>query len=128
MTRTTIQRKLVLDAVSLLGSHPSPEEVYFFIAKTHPTISKATVYRNLNLLANEGRLLKVQTPDGADRFDHNHHNHYHIQCEKCGKIFDINMDYMPKIYNKIKDSHGFIVSSHDITFKGTCPKCCKAKE
>ena len=123
MARTTIQRTLVLDAVSLLGTHPSPEEVYSFIIQKHPTVSKATVYRNLKMLANERLLLKVETPSGADCFDHNCHNHYHFQCMGCLKVFDVEIDYMYDIESRIKDRKGFEFIGHDIIFKGFCPAC-----
>lgn len=123
MTRSTIQRKLVLDTVSLLGSHPSSEEVYSFIVQAHPTISKATVYRNLKILAQKGLLLKVETTDGADCYDHNCHNHYHFQCMGCLKVFDVDIDYMDNIESRIKDRKGFEFIGHDIIFKGFCPKC-----
>ncbi len=123
MSRNTIQRKLVLDAVNSLGSHPSPEEIYSFIVKTCPTISKATVYRNLKILSEEGAVLKIKTPDGADCFDHNCHNHYHFQCMGCLKVFDVDIDYMHDIESRIKNRKGFSFMSHDVIFKGFCPNC-----
>ena len=50
-TRNTIQRQIVLQAVNQLHNHPTADAIYAFIAAQHPTISKATVYRNLNQLA-----------------------------------------------------------------------------
>ena len=70
VTRNTIQRDLVLQAVLDLKNHPTPEEVYEHIRKQHPTISKGTVYRNLNVLVDKGLLLKVDVPDSANRVDH----------------------------------------------------------
>lgn len=121
--RQTIQKMLIHQAVSTLGSHPSPEEVWAFITKQCPSVSKGTVYRNLNHLAESGLLLKVETPDGADRFDHNCHMHYHIQCEKCKRVFDVDMEYQEDIHEKIGDKKGFEFLSHSIIFKGLCPEC-----
>ena len=53
-TRNTIQRALVLEAVNRLQCHATADEIYAEIAKEHPHISRATVYRNLNLLAELG--------------------------------------------------------------------------
>ena len=66
--RNTIQRQLVADAVCRLD-HPQAEEVYELVAREHPHISKATVYRNLNLLAEDGTIGKLHLCEGADRFD-----------------------------------------------------------
>ena len=67
--RTTIQKKLVLDAVLRLADHPTAEQVYAEVVKEHPTVSKATVYRNLNGLVEAGRVRRVSVPGQADRFD-----------------------------------------------------------
>ena len=53
-SRNTIQRQLVLSAVRQLQNHPTADEVYQKVQKSCPTISRATVYRNLKLLAEEG--------------------------------------------------------------------------
>lgn len=64
MTRhNTIQRSLVLDVVNRLKSHATADEVYAEVAATHPNISKATVYRNLNLLSEMGMIRKLEIPD-----------------------------------------------------------------
>ena len=68
--RNTIQKQLVLDAVFRLANHPTAEEVYAEVARSHPTVSKATVYRNLGSLSEDGLLRHIKMPGGADRFDH----------------------------------------------------------
>ena len=47
--RNTVQRQLVAETILNLD-HPNAEQVYEEIVKNHPHVSKATVYRNLNLL------------------------------------------------------------------------------
>ena len=58
--RNTVQRQLVYRAVQDLACHPTAEEVYGKVVSTHPSISKGTVYRNLNRLAETGMLRKIQ--------------------------------------------------------------------
>ena len=70
-TRNTVQRQIVLQAVRSLHDHPTADSVYAVVAAEHPSISKATVYRNLNQLALQGEILRVPVPTGADRFDFN---------------------------------------------------------
>ena len=67
--RNTIQKQLVLDAVFRLANHPTAEEVYAEVARSHPSVSKATVYRNLGSLSEDGLLRHIKMPGGADRFD-----------------------------------------------------------
>ena len=60
--RNTIQYQLIYRAVLELGSHPTADEVYTQVAATHPTISKGTVYRNLNKLTENGMLRRIPIP------------------------------------------------------------------
>ena len=125
--RNTIQRALVLEAVNTLQSHATADEIYEAIAKEHPTVSKATVYRNLNLLSQMGEIRKMEMPSGPDRFDHRCHDHCHVRCEKCGRVFDVDMDYVSGLEKGIRDAHGFAFTGYDILFRGICPECRKAE-
>ena len=81
------------------------------------------MYRNLKQLSESGEIRKLEIPGGADRFDHGCHDHYHIRCLKCGRVFDVEMEYMEDLGKRIKNTHGFEFSGHDIIFKGICPGC-----
>lgn len=121
--RNTIQKELVLKAVNELKRHVTADEVYDFIKKDYPTIGKGTVYRNLGVLVEEGLVRKVEIPDGPDRFDFTLKNHYHVRCVKCGEVFDVDMDVITDLEERIRDTHGMEFLSYDISFKGVCPAC-----
>ena len=123
MNRNTIQCTLVLETVNKLPGHVTADEIYEAIAKEHPTISRATVYRNLNRLSQTGKIRRIEIPGGADRFERWCHPHYHIKCEVCGRIFDVDMPYMEGLEAHIRDTHGFDFTGHDIIFSGVCPAC-----
>lgn len=126
--RNTVQRALVYEAVNRLKSHATADEIYHDIAAQHPSISRGTVYRNLNLLAENGEIARIEVPGGPDRYDHRCFSHYHARCLGCGRLFDIEMDYMPDLPQRIIDAHGFAVSGHDILFNGLCPDCQQAEQ
>mgnify|MGYP003564083434 FL=1 len=121
--RNTIQRSLVFETVNKLQCHATADEIYEAIVKEHPNVSRATVYRNLNLLSEMGDIRKIEIPGGADRFDHMCHDHCHVKCEKCGKIFDVDMEYITGLEKSIKDDRGFKFTGYDILFRGVCPNC-----
>jgi Fur family peroxide stress response transcriptional regulator len=83
------QRKAVLDTVCATREHPTAEMVYSALKEENPKISLATVYRNLNLLADTGDILKLSIPGRCDRFDGFTKEHLHLYCVSCGKIEDI---------------------------------------
>jgi len=123
MQRNTIQAVLVLEAVNKLRSHATADEVYQEIAREYPRISRGTVYRNLNRLAQAGEIRKIEVPGGADRFDHLCHDHCHVRCEKCGRIFDVDMEFVSGLEKNIRDPHGFQFTGYDLIFRGICPRC-----
>ncbi len=121
--RNTIQKKLVLDAVAHLACHPTADEVYAHIVRAHPTVSKATVYRNLGGLSEDGRLRHIRMPDGADRFDHRTDDHRHIVCLCCKGICDVPVMEAQALDEAAAHSTGYCEVSHDIVFYGVCPAC-----
>ena len=121
--RNTIQCSLVLEAVNRLHCHATADEVYDVIVKEHPAVSRATVYRNLNRLSEMGNIRKIEIPGGPDRFDHQRHEHYHVKCAKCGRVFDVDMDYIADLEKRIKDTRNFQFTGHNIIFTGICPEC-----
>lgn len=126
--RNTIQRSLVFEAVNKLQCHATADEIYQAIMKEHPNISRATVYRNLKLLSETGEIRKMEIPGGPDRFDHRIQEHCHVRCEKCGRVFDVDMEYITGLEKNITESHGFAFTGYDILFRGICPDCQKSRK
>lgn len=123
--RNTVQRAMVLDAVRKLQCHATADEVYAEVVRTFPSISRATVYRNLQQLSELGEIKKCEIPGSPDRYDHRISEHYHARCTLCGKVFDMDMDYLTDLQNAVKDTHGFNITGHSIIFHGVCPECQK---
>ena len=121
--RNTIQKDLVRNAVYEMKRLVTANEVYEFIKEAYPTIGKGTVYRNLDILIEEGALRKIEVPDGPNRFDFTLTNHYHVRCIKCGSVSDVDMDEIPNLLEKIHNTQGIKFVDYDILFKGICLKC-----
>lgn len=122
-TRNTFQKQLIRDTVMSMHEHPTADDVYDAIKEKCPTISRATVYRVLNNLANEAQVRRVSLPSAADRYDFTLKNHYHIKCTVCGKIDDSFFPYKDDIGIDIKDNNGYKITGHTIMFEGICPQC-----
>jgi len=121
--RNTLQKQLVLEAVRQIHDHPTADEVYRQVTAAHPSVSKATVYRNLNILAQDGLVRKVAVPGAADRFDFTPAPHYHVQCAVCGRIVDTPAPYMKELDAAAAKATGFEISRHELVFEGLCPEC-----
>ena len=78
------QRELILETVRRSDDHPTADTIYARVRAQDPKVSLGTVYRNLNLLCENGQLLKVPIPGSSDRFDHTLGDHAHAYCTQCG--------------------------------------------
>lgn len=121
--RNTIQKELVLQAVKDLRKHLTADEIYQYIIESHPSVGKGTVYRNLNILVEEGKIRKIEIPNGSDCFDFTLKEHYHVRCICCGNVSDVDMEVLPDLKNNILDLHGMRFIDYDILFRGICEKC-----
>lgn len=118
-----MQKKIVLDALMELSSHPTVEDVYLEVKKSYPNISKNTVYRNLRQLADDGEIRKVSLPGEQERYDNHSLQHYHFQCKICEEIYDVELEYLEGINETAIKKHGFQIDEHELVFRGLCPKC-----
>ena len=120
-----MQKELTYDAVMSYPGHPSADDIYRVIAFEYSTISKATVYRNLSLLADEGKIGRVESfASGGIHYDKRLDRHFHGHCIKCGKVVDVDVQYDKDLFdNAVSMEEGFSLSSHDLIFEGTCRNC-----
>ena len=121
--RSTIQKQVIYEAVNELKIHPSSDEIYEYVRIKYPNISRGTVFRNLKQMADNSEIKRVEVPNSADRFDFNCSDHYHMLCKECGRVYDVEIDYVSDMLSRIKDMNGFKIEKHDIVFKGICAKC-----
>lgn len=122
--RNTRQRQLVLNAVRSRCDHPTADQIYSDIYATNPHVSRATVYRNLHLLAEEGSILAVKAPD-AERFDLRTDDHAHLVCSACGAVVDIGIPYPldEGFETQVSSDTGYTVTRHYTVLEGICPNC-----
>ncbi len=112
----------------MLLDHPSADDVYECVHNKFPSISKATVYRVLNCLSEEGEIVKISIPDGPDRFDPTLSEHHHIKCSSCGKVYDIFVPELSEIEKRLEKESGFSVSGCRLVFNGICSDCLIEKQ
>ena len=122
--RNTKQRSLVLEVVREHRDHPTAEQIYHDVHERNAKVSRATVYRNLNLLDDNGEIQQVAAPI-ANRFDLRCDPHYHMMCVRCGSVVDAPLEYQKAYDELVAKISGFQVVSHQTLFKGLCPNCQK---
>ena len=117
------QRELIYQTVLETHVHPTADLVYQLVREQLPTISLGTVYRNLNLLSEQGQLRKISLPSQPDHFDGRLEDHQHILCEKCAKVFDIPLPESCDWVRLLDDHPDFTVTGCTVHLTGICPAC-----
>lgn len=117
------QREAIKEYLTHTKEHPTADSVYMNIRNVYPNISLGTVYRNLNLLAEQGEILKINCRDGSDRFDGNPMLHYHFICNECGRVVDLNMGSIEQINAIANADFKGRIDGHVTFFYGICPQC-----
>ena len=121
--RNTYQKALIKQIVLDSCVHPSADAVYEKVKESCPNVSKATVYRVLNDLADKGEVFRVKVLDGPDRFDKTLHKHYHVKCSCCGRVVDTGYTCHEDIESIAGADCEFKITGHEIIFQGICPEC-----
>lgn len=119
------QRECILAAVMQCHDHPTADEVYARIKPDNPKLSLGTVYRNLNMLAESGKIHKLEL-SGADRFDGIMEDHLHLVCKKCGCITNMKPNGKVKVED-VTPPDGCTVEDVRLTCYGLCKECASAK-
>lgn len=121
--RNTKQREIILKALQGNYTHPTANNVYDIVKKQNPEISISTVYRNLDILAENEQILKLfVSNEKSAHFDFQTHQHYHIKCTKCGKIEDLTFSKL-NLKEEVSNRTGFKDISCHIDFTGVCKSC-----
>jgi Fur family peroxide stress response transcriptional regulator len=121
--RNSRQRELVAQSVMYRYDHPTAEMVLVTARRSDPKISLGTVYRNLDWLAERGDVEKFVVPGEADRYDATVSEHYHAICEKCGRVFDIELELAQKVTRAARRQTGFEIDKVQLIASGVCEKC-----
>lgn len=121
-TRNTNQKIKVLKYLKSVKTHPTAEMVYLEVKKELPAITLATVYRNLNQLAEKGEILRLEI-NKEYRYDADIDYHQHCVCNKCGKIIDLFQKEISKYCLSKIQIKDFYPNSANIIFYGDCKNC-----
>lgn len=124
--RPSSQRVAILLFLSSVKSHPSAESVYEQLSPNLKSLSRATVYNTLNLLASKNLIYALTIEGDEQRFDADISLHGHFKCQNCGELSDVMLtnDQQNSILENIP---GFHVAKAHLYLHGKC-KCCTKKQ
>jgi Fur family peroxide stress response transcriptional regulator len=122
--KITPQRMAIVRILAESNGHPNVEKIYEQLQTDFPTMSLATVYRNVLLLKSLGEVLELSFPDGSNRYDGNKpHPHPHVICVQCKKVIDPDLAAFEDMAREAASETGFRILTHRLDFFGLCGDC-----
>ena len=126
--RITNERFLILDASLNMDEHFDADELYLKMKNDYINVSRATVYKTLELMSECDILTKHNFKGDRTRYETKigRNPHYHIICVKCNKIIEFEYPELEKIQKKICKENNLDMVDHSIQVFAKCkdPKNC----
>lgn len=119
----TQQRLEVYRELIWSKDHPSPEEIHKRLRGRFPTISLATVYKNLEALSRIGFARRINPLSDRLRYDHDLSPHSHFICTSCKKVEDIESEALDGLQIPDPENFEYEITLKMIVFTGICSQC-----
>ena len=123
--KLTPQRINILNEVIENHDHRECEEIYLDLKSKQKKVSRATVYRTMEILVQNGFARKLELGDGRARYENKvdipHHDH--LICTSCGKIIEFMDEQIEQLQDKIAEQNKFTLSRHIHQLFGICNQC-----
>ena len=123
--KITPQREAILKEISKDNGHRECEDIYLAMIQKGKNVSRATVYRTLEILVQNDFARKLELGDGRARYESKvgslHHDH--IVCTSCGKIVEYMNQEIEDLQEKIANNYHFNLQRHIHQLFGICNKC-----
>lgn len=121
--RTTKARSIITDIIDTAQAPLDAASILAHVQKKDPTINRATVFRTLNTLVEEGAATKVDFGEGRARYESASHHHHHLICTKCSSIEAVDICKAEEVIAQAAQNKNFTVTSHKLEYFGVCHRC-----
>jgi Fur family ferric uptake transcriptional regulator len=121
--RNTPQRRVIHEELCRLDNHPTAAEIYNAVRVRLPRVSLGTVYRNLDVLYEDGMINRLEFSGNETRYDGTMKPHSHVRCTSCGRLADVFDSAANLPTSAPPELAGFLVTGHRLEYQGVCPGC-----
>lgn len=125
--RVTPQKLAVFHLLQRKNYHPTPDMVFAALRAKFPMLGLGTVYQILDQLSSIGVVRKISSTDNRQRFDGKLDPHAHFVCEACGRIDDIEDNFIETFRERFSRKYDFHIRNHYFEFSGLCSRCVSGK-
>jgi len=123
ITKRSRQRERIFQVLKKTRAHPTAEWVFERVREQMPKISLGTVYRNLSILKQQGKIRELDFGETSRRYDAFVGEHYHFVCELCGSVKDLDVPPQDDLNERVRTYVPGMIQSHRLDFFGTCNEC-----
>jgi len=113
----------MLQLMKRTSAHPTAIWIYDRLKEDIENLSIGTVYRNLKVLLDQNMIKRIESGRNYDCYDADTTLHYHFLCSGCDAIYDLDLEPISELDNKVAEKTGFLVKEHQIRFYGLCKAC-----
>jgi len=122
--KLTPQRIAIFNMLYRTKTHPTADMIYKSLSKAYPSMSLATVYKNLISLKEVGLIKEMNAGEDSFRYDANCENHPHFLCRNCGGVFDLpEIKELKNAREKLCEETSFLIEEEEIFYYGKCKDC-----
>lgn len=123
--RLTRQRVAVAALLAQTEGFCTAQQVHDLLKQRGQSIGLATVYRQLQSLAESGEVDAVRQPEGevAYRQCEQTSHHHHLICRNCGTAAEISASVVESWAERVAAEHGFTDAGHEVELYGLCDRC-----
>jgi Fur family transcriptional regulator, ferric uptake regulator len=123
--KLTAERLAVFDELFARHEHLEADELLVRLRARHKKISRATIYRTLELLVDSGIVGRVRIREEGYRYERmragDHHDH--LICNECGRVIEFREPRIESLQDEICERYGFVLLSHSHQLRGVCRQC-----
>ena len=105
--------------------HLSADELVDLVRREDARISRATIYRTLQWMADAGIARRVDFGEGRFRFEHSyrHPRHFHLICKSCGQSFEFLSSDIEVLIEEVAVARRFAPRQAVLQIYGACEHC-----
>ncbi len=121
--KATFQRMTILSVIDKIG-HTNVDEIYEEVLEAHPTLSLATVYKNIIMMVEKDVLVEVPIKGKKPKFEISKEEHIHLICTRCGEVMDRELtDLVESDTHRLAADNEFILENSQVNLYGVCSSC-----
>lgn len=105
----------------------SIDELHLAVVEALGAADYSTVFRAVSVMERDGLINRIDLGDGKVHYELSDEHHEHVRCDSCGRVGEVPGCVLEDAAAAVKESTGFVVTSHQLLFGGLCPECASAR-